>query len=66
LRDKHMLVHKDTIATVAYTCHQGGLRSCRMLQLARHLLLWSLTRLKSLLVIGLPSETPNTERGLQM
>ncbi|KAL0181840.1 hypothetical protein M9458_024246 [Cirrhinus mrigala] len=50
LRDKYTLIHKDTIATVSYT-YQGGLRCHRMLQLARHLLLWSLTQLKTLRTI---------------
>ncbi len=41
LHDKHVLVRTDNTATVAYINHQGGLRSRRMSQLARHLLLWS-------------------------
>ncbi len=40
LRGKHVLVRTDNTATVAYINHQGGLRSRRMSQLARHLLLW--------------------------
>ncbi|KAI2644347.1 Proline--tRNA ligase [Labeo rohita] len=48
LRDKHVLVRSDNTATVAYINHQGGLRSRRMSQLARHLLLWCQTGLKSL------------------
>ncbi|KAI2652706.1 ORF V: Enzymatic polyprotein [Labeo rohita] len=39
LRHKHVLVRTDNTATVAYINRQGGLRSCRMSQLARHLLL---------------------------
>ncbi|KAL0149013.1 hypothetical protein M9458_055628 [Cirrhinus mrigala] len=46
LRHKHVLVRTDSTATVAYINHQGGLRSRRMSQLARHLLLWSQMWLK--------------------
>ncbi len=41
LRGEHVLVRTDSTATVAYINRQGGLRSRRMSQLARHLLLWS-------------------------
>ncbi|KAL0160080.1 hypothetical protein M9458_043805, partial [Cirrhinus mrigala] len=56
LRHKHVLVRTDSTATVAYINHQGGLRSRRMSQLARHLLLWSQTWLKSLRAIHIPGE----------
>ncbi|KAL0165098.1 hypothetical protein M9458_040851, partial [Cirrhinus mrigala] len=56
LRHKHVLVRTDSTATVAYINHQGGLRSRRMSQLARHLLLWSQTWLKSLCAIHIPGE----------
>ncbi|KAL0152531.1 hypothetical protein M9458_052254 [Cirrhinus mrigala] len=56
LRRKHVLVHTDNTATVAYINRQGGLRSRRMSQLARHLLLWSQTRLKSLHAVHIPGE----------
>ncbi|KAL0182109.1 hypothetical protein M9458_021484, partial [Cirrhinus mrigala] len=56
LRHKHVLVHTDNTATVAYINRQGGLRSRRMSQLARHLLLWSQTRLKSLRAVHIPGE----------
>ncbi len=39
LHDKRVMIRTDNIATVAYINHQGGLRSRRMSQLARHLLL---------------------------
>ena len=39
LLGKHVLVRTDNTSTVAYINHQGGLRSRRMSQLARHLLL---------------------------
>ncbi len=42
LQRKDVLVRTDNTATVAYINRQGGLRSRRMSQLARHLLLWSL------------------------
>ncbi len=41
LRGEHVLVCTDNTATVAYINRQGGLRSRRMSQLTRHLLLWS-------------------------
>ncbi|KAI2657031.1 hypothetical protein H4Q32_021090 [Labeo rohita] len=56
LRHKHVLVHTDSTATVAYINRQGGLRSRRMSQLARHLLLWSQTWLKSLRAVHIPGE----------
>ncbi|KAI2645630.1 Transposon Ty3-I Gag-Pol polyprotein [Labeo rohita] len=56
LRHKHVLVRTDNTATVAYINHQGGLCSRRMSQLARHLLLWSQTRLKSLRAVHIPGE----------
>ncbi len=40
--------------TVAYINRQGGLRSRRMWQLARHLLLWSQKHLRSLRAIHIP------------
>ncbi len=54
LRGKHVLVRTDNTATVAYINHQGGLRSRRMSQLARHLLLWSQKHLRSLRTIHIP------------
>ncbi len=54
LRGKHVLVRTDNTATVAYINHQGGLRSRRMSQLARHLLLWSQKHLRSLRAIHIP------------
>ncbi|KAL0149110.1 hypothetical protein M9458_055542, partial [Cirrhinus mrigala] len=56
LRHKHVLVRTDNTATVAYINRQGGLRSHRMSQLARHLLLWSQKRLKSLRAVHIPGE----------
>ncbi|KAL0176031.1 hypothetical protein M9458_028361, partial [Cirrhinus mrigala] len=41
IQGKHVLVRSDNTATVAYINLQGGVRSFRMSQLARHLLLWS-------------------------
>ncbi|KAI2646886.1 ORF V: Enzymatic polyprotein [Labeo rohita] len=56
LRHKHVLVRTDSTATVAYINHQGGFRSRCMSQLARHLLLWSQTWLKSLRAVHIPGE----------
>ncbi|KAI2646783.1 ORF V: Enzymatic polyprotein [Labeo rohita] len=57
IQGKHVLVRSDNTATVAYINHQGGVRSFRMSQLARHLLLWSQHRLKSLHATHIPGET---------
>ncbi len=54
LRGKHVLVRTDNTATVAYINRQGGLRSRRMSQLARHHLLWSWKHLRSLRAIHIP------------
>ena len=54
LRGKHVLVRTDNTATVAYINRQGGLRSRRMSQLARHLLLWSQKVLRSLRAVHIP------------
>ncbi|XDV16580.1 hypothetical protein PO909_016232 [Leuciscus waleckii] len=56
LEGKHVLVCSDNTAIVAYITHQGGLRSCRMSQLARHLLLWSQKHLRSRRAIHIPEE----------
>ncbi len=54
LRGEHVLVRTDNTATVTYINRQGGLRSRRMSQLARHLLLWSRKHLRSLRAIHIP------------
>ncbi len=54
LRGEHVLVRTDNTATFAYINRQGGLRSRRMSQLARHLLLWSRKHLRSLRAIHIP------------
>ncbi|KAI2655731.1 hypothetical protein H4Q32_024335 [Labeo rohita] len=56
VQGKHVLVRTDNTATVAYINHQGGVRSFRMSQLARHLLLWSQHRFKSLRATHIPGE----------
>ncbi len=56
LHEKHILVRSDNTATVAYINHQGGLRSRRMSQLSRHLLLWSQKHLRSLRAVHVPGE----------
>ncbi|KAL0157267.1 hypothetical protein M9458_048513, partial [Cirrhinus mrigala] len=50
------LRRSDNTATVAYINHQGSVRSFRMSQLARRLLLWSQHRLKSLRATHIPGE----------
>ncbi len=54
LQGKDVLVHTDNTATVAYINRQGGLRSRRMSQLARHLLFWSQKHRRSLRAIHIP------------
>ncbi len=54
LREKDVMVRTDNTATVAYIKRQGSLRSRRMSQLARHLLLWSQKHLRSLRAIHIP------------
>ncbi len=54
LQGKDVLVRTDNIATIAYITRQGSLRSRRMSQLARHLLLWSQKHLRSLRAIHIP------------
>ncbi len=56
LHGKPILVRSDNTATVVYINHQGGLRSRRMSQLARHLLLWSQKHLRSLRAVHVPGE----------
>ncbi len=56
LLGKHVLVRTDNTAAVSYINRMGGIRSCRMSQLARHLLLWSHTWLKSLRAVHIPGE----------
>ncbi len=51
---EHVHVRTDSTATVVYINRQGGLRSHRMSQLARHLLLWSRKHLRSLRAIHIP------------
>ncbi len=54
LRGEHVLVRTDSTATVAYINRQGDLRSRRMSQLTRHLLLWSRKHLRSFRAIDIP------------
>ncbi len=56
LLGKHVLVCTDNTAAVSYINRMGGIRSRRMLQLARHLLLFSHMRLKSLRAVHIPVE----------
>ncbi len=63
LRSEHVLVRTDSTATVAYINRPGGLRSRRMSQLARHLLLWSRKHLRSLRAIHIPCLLNRTADG---
>ncbi len=56
LLGKHVLVRTDNTAAVSYINQLGGIRSHRMSQLARHLLLWSHTQFKSLRAVLIPGQ----------
>ncbi len=56
IHEKHVLVRTDNTATVAYINHKGVLRSRRMSQLARHLLLWNQKHLRSLRAVHILGE----------
>ncbi len=65
LQGEHVLVRTDSTVTVAYINRQGGLRSRRMSQFARHLLLWSRKYLRSLCaihILGLLNRTTDELR----
>ncbi len=64
LRGSRVLVRMDNIATIAYINRQGCLHSRCMLQLARHLLLWSQKHLRSLRQVDESDESVRTGRGL--
>ncbi len=53
-RGEQVLVRTNNTATIAYINRQGGLRTRRMSQLARHLLLWSPKHLRLLRGIHIP------------
>ncbi len=56
LLGKHVLVRTDNTAAVSYINRLGGIRSHRMSQLPRHLLLWSHTQFKSLRAVHIPEQ----------
>ncbi len=56
LLGKHVLVRTDNTAAVSYINRLGGIRSHRMSQLARHLLLWSHTQFKSLRAVHISGQ----------
>ncbi len=56
LLGKHVLVRTDNTAAVSYINRLGGIRSHRMSQLARHLLLWSHTQFKTLRADHIPGK----------
>ncbi len=56
LLGKHVLVRMDNTAAVSYINRLGGIRSHRMSQLARHLLLWSHTQFRSLHAVQIPGQ----------
>ncbi len=62
LLGKHVLVCTDNTAAVSYINRLGGIRSHRMSQLARHLLLWSHTQFKSLARCSHPREAQSCGR----
>ncbi len=56
LLGKHVLVRTDNTVAVSYINRLGGIRSHRISQLARHLLLWSQTQFKSLRAVHIPGK----------
>ena len=54
LRHKHVLVRTDNKTAAAYINRQGGVRSARLLALARSLLLWSHANLCSIRAVYIP------------
>ncbi len=56
LLGKHVLVRTDNTAAVSYINRLAGIRSHRMSQLARHLLLWSHAQFKSLRAVHIPGQ----------
>ncbi len=56
LLGKHVLICTGNNAVVSYINRLGGIRSHRMSQLARHLLLWSHTQFKSLRAVHIPRQ----------
>ncbi|XDV54162.1 hypothetical protein PO909_022516 [Leuciscus waleckii] len=56
LKGQQVLVRTDNTATVVYINRQGGLRSRRMSQLARLLLIWSQKHLRSLRAVHILGE----------
>ncbi len=49
-------VHEELTSSVSYINRLGGIRSHRMSQLARHLLLWSHMQFKSLRAVHIPGQ----------
>ncbi len=62
LLGKHVLFRTDNTVAVSYINRLGGIRSHRMSQLARHLLLWSPTQFKSLCAVHIPGEAQSCGR----
>ncbi len=61
LLGKHVLVRTDNTAAVSYINRLGDIRSHRMSQLSRHLLLWSHTQFKSLRTVHIPGKHSSEE-----
>ncbi len=62
LLGKHVLVRTENTAAVSYINRLGGIRSHRMSQLARHLLLWSHMQFKSLRAVHIPGAAQSCGR----
>ncbi|KAK2891979.1 hypothetical protein Q8A73_017644 [Channa argus] len=54
LLDCHVLVHTDNTTTASYINRQGGVRSSRLLSIARRLLLWAHSHLRSIRAVYIP------------
>ncbi|KAF0027027.1 hypothetical protein F2P81_019768 [Scophthalmus maximus] len=56
LRDQHVLVRTDNKTAAAYINRQGGVRSARLLETARSLLLWAHANLCSIRAVYIPGK----------
>ena len=56
LIDKHVVVRTDNMTAAAYINRQGGVRSARLLEIARDLLQWSHANLRSIKAVYIPGK----------
>ena len=54
LTNQHVMICTDNKATAAYINRQGGVRSAQLLSIARQLLCWAHTHLRSIRAVYIP------------